>query len=204
MSIEKDTNMTRQIMNTMIQWHVDMGLTKRIHVVADATMFPVGLLEGQVNGLHQIILNLAAGAIVGFTYHEHAFSFHCGFQGQDVHLVVPYEAVLGFVIPTGEETANFFPIPNMERELLALKLIKAARQAEPLVAEPFAVHGVGTLEDADIMPTVEDLMHAKQKEVPTPAKEKAAPLLDFGPLGGLSVSRSTGRPKLTVIQGGKR
>ncbi len=212
-TIDPDVNMCRTVMNTLIQWHVDKGLTRRINILADATMFDVGLLEGQVNGLHQIVLNIAGQATQGFTYSEHAFSFHCGYQGQDVFLVVPYEAVLGFIIPTGEETVGFFPIPNMERELLSLKLIAAAREmreTHPIKPEPYAVHGI-TLDthdgDGNIMPTIEDLMLAKNRAPAKPVKLESVPLLDFGPIGGKiiqPVSRYKGPPTLTLIQGGKR
>jgi stringent starvation protein B len=119
--VAPELNMTRAIMNTMIQWFVDMDMSRRIHIITDARMFDVGLLEPEINGLYQIRLNIAANATRNFRYNEDNFSFQCGYNGADVYLEVPYEAVLGFAVPTTENYESILPIPNFERELLGVK-----------------------------------------------------------------------------------
>ncbi|QBJ02825.1 hypothetical protein MZD04_gp299 [Pseudomonas phage Psa21] len=171
--VQTDTNMCRVMMNAMIQWMIDTNMAQRIHVVTDATMFDVGILKNNVNGLYQIVLNIAASAVRNFSYNEHTFSFNCSNNGVDVPLNVPYEAVLGFLIPTAEGYTSFFPIPNMERELLALQKTQNMLQeldqldlgddapsmaqlnelmrgvgvnepAKPVESSPYAVHGLNT------------------------------------------------------------
>lgn len=224
-----DTNMTRCFMNTTIQWFADTGVT-RMNFICDAHMFDVGILADQVDGLGQIVLNLSGAATRGFRYNEDNFEFHCAKQGVDVHLHVPYEAVLGFQVPFGENHMVALPIPNLERHMLQVAMQQAAReQIEAIRNDPeamaalagplggvgeelpdgaYAVHGVGDHEGD--FPTVQELMKRKplaERPKPTPVKEVPKPLLDFGNVGTITLptgrTRPTGRPHLTLIQGGK-
>lgn len=204
--VTRELNLVRAMMNTMIQWYIDMDMPRKVHIVADATMFDVGLLAPEVNGLHQIRLNLSANAVKNFYYGDHSFSFNCGYNRQDAFVDVPYAAVLGFIIPTSENTESFCPIPNMHREMEmlartqvmrnkleelttadhmptmdelveALAADQAANPAKALVAEPYAVHGV----DPD-QPTHTQLMTRlpMAQRTKEPVKEKVEPLLNFG------------------------
>lgn len=213
MTMVKDTNMTRCMMNTMIEWHIAAGVDHRILIVTDATMFDTGAFAGMVNGLHQLTLNIASIATRNFSYNAHDFTFDCKCNGQPISMQVPYEAVLGFIIPTGESTAGFFPVPNMERELAVLEMLRIQRETPPAITpDPFAVRGVDIKthdSDGNIMPTIEDLMLAQSRsQEPTkPAVALVKPLLDFGPIPSRITpppSRYKGPPKLTCIIGGKK
>jgi hypothetical protein len=214
--VQNDTNMCRVIMNAMIQWFVDMGISSRIHIIADARMFDVGLLEPQVNGLYQIRLNIAAQATRNFRYNEDNFSFMCGFNGADVSLEVPYEAVLAFVVPTCDQHESILQIPNYERELYAIQQVQDLHKmlnesgvvwpgsaqdtmpptfsaAKPIEAAPYAVHGIELQthdEEGNKLPTNVELMRrptiAQRAEKPA-AKEQAAPLLNFGNVSGTAL-----------------
>ncbi|WDS62141.1 hypothetical protein [Pseudomonas phage D6] len=228
-----ELNMTRAVMNTMIQWFIDMDMPRRILLVADARMFDVGIMEPEVNGLYQIKLNIAANATKNFSYNEETFSFNCGYNRQDVFVEVPYAAVLGFIAPTSESTQSFLPIPNIERELLGIQLREELQDfmtqsgiqgpqglmegeesgMQPLPDGAYAVHGVEPLthdEDGNQLPTVQELMKRKplaQRPAAPAPKEQPKPLLDFGNVGGFSLPAPRQRrvcpPHLRVIQGGK-
>uniref|UniRef100_A0AB39CD50 Stringent starvation protein B n=1 Tax=Pseudomonas phage RVTF4 TaxID=3236931 RepID=A0AB39CD50_9VIRU len=214
-----DTNMVRCFMNTTIQWFADMGIN-RMHFICDATMFDVGILAPQVNPLGQIVLNLSGKATMGFKYSEEHFSFHCGSQGQDVYLEVPYEAVLGFNVPFGDNNMVSFPIPNLERHMLEVSLAEAQREhlktylakhpnqdfdgdrlgegGEELPDGAYAVHSVNMEELTKDMPTIKELMDRKplaQRPKPAPVKEAPKPLLDFGHLPGDSVPAVQPKPR---------
>lgn len=211
-NVTKDTNLCRTMMNAVIQWQIDSGMADRIHVIADATLFDVTGLERKVDGLHQIVLSIGSNAVRHFRYNEHSFSFEGRYDGVVRTLDVPYEAVLGFTLPTGENTYNAFPIPNMERELFMLKRAQAVRdqiaalqadpnfmdslrgptissgavQAKPITPAPFAVVGVDSHdEEGNKLPSIADLMDRKpfDERVKPVEKEVVAPLLDFGHIG---------------------
>lgn len=222
-----DLNMTRMFMNTTMEWFANMGYAQ-MHFICDANMFDVGILADQVNGLGQIVLNLSANATRGFQYNEHDFDFHCGKNGVDVHLHVPYEAVLGFNVHFGENNQVSLPIPNFERHMVEVAAIKAYHEAvlasqsqdkPDLPDGAYAVHGVDTdFEHSEVpnphsAPTIAELMHRKpmdQRPKEPVVKEKPKPLLDFGALPGEQAiiaapprPRRVGAPHLTLIQGGK-
>jgi len=223
-----ELNMTRAVMNTMIQWFIDMDMPRRILLVADARMFDVGIMEPEVNGLYQIKLNIAANATKNFSYNEENFSFNCGYNRQDVFVEVPYAAVLGFIVPTSDSTQSFLPIPNVERELLGIQLREELQdllaqsgmqgpmgdmEGDTLPDGAYAVHGVEPLthdEDGNQLPTLQELMKRKplaQRPAAPAPKEQPKPLLDFGDVGGFSLPTPRKRrvcpPHLRVIQGGK-
>ena len=224
-----DTNMTRVFMNAAIQWFADMDL-QHMNFVCDATMFDVGVLKDSVNGLHQIVLNLSGRATRHFRYNEDNFEFYCGFQGQDVHLVVPYEAVLGFNVPLGEQFAVTLPMPNLERHIMEMSMLAQMAQQKPgdydgdklpstkdwlvpnedIPPGAYAVHGVAPEthdENGEELPKIADLMRRPAPRKEEPVKEKPEPLLDFGTPGmPVFVPRRKKRnaPHLTLIQGGKQ
>jgi stringent starvation protein B len=117
---QRDTNMTRTMMNAFFSWFAanDLG---RIHVIVDGTLFDSKAFVDDMNGLYQIRLSIGASAVRGFGYHDHGFSYGCMRQGVHIDMDIPYEAVLGFVIPTGENTEVIFEVPNLERHMLKLE-----------------------------------------------------------------------------------
>lgn len=165
--VKGDTNMTRVIMNSMIQWFIDMDMPRRIFLVADARLFDVGIMAPEVNGLYQIKLNIAANATQNFSYNEDTFSFNCGYNKQDVFVDVPYAAVLGFIAPTSDSTQSFLPIPNIEREYMAIQVRAELQEmlaqsgiqgsigvpgedvSDALPDGAYAVHGINTDFDGD-------------------------------------------------------
>lgn len=226
-----DSNLIRSFMNTAIEWYAGMGFTQ-MNFVCDATLFDVGPFVDHVNPLHQITLNLSGNATRHFKYDEDHFSFYCGFNGQDVYLEVPYEAVLGMNVEIGDEHQVTLPMPNLERHLMQVAAMTAARQelirqhltesgAPTLTQEDLppgaqAVQGLEEMvmthdEEGQVLPKITDLMKRQpldKRPKPAPAKEAPAPLLDFGNVGGTVLPQAKKRrvcpPHLRVIQGGKQ
>lgn len=214
-----ETNLIRAFMNTAIQWYADMGYT-RMNFVCDATMFDVGALAEKVNPLHQIVLNLSGNATRHFKYDEDQFSFYCGFNGQDVFVEVPYEAVLAMNVEIGEQHMVSLPLPNLERHMLYLAQMQAMREhleqypnqdfdgdrapvlsQEELPSGAQAVQGLEEMvmthdEEGQVLPKITDLMRRPpldKRPKPTPEKEAPAPLLDFGNVGGTALPQAKKR-----------
>lgn len=117
---QRDTNMTRTMMDAFFSWFAanDLG---RIHVIVDGTLFDSKAFVDDMNGLYQIRLSIGANAVRGFTYHDHGFTYSCRRQDVVIDMDIPYEAVLGFVIPTGENTEVIFEVPNLERHQMKIE-----------------------------------------------------------------------------------
>lgn len=117
---QRDTNMTRTMMDAFFSWFAanDLG---RIHVIVDGTLFDSKAFVDDMNGLYQIRLSIGANAVRGFAYHDHGFTYSCRRQDVVIDMDIPYEAVLGFVIPTGENTEVIFEVPNLERHMLKIE-----------------------------------------------------------------------------------
>ncbi|MNC13602.1 hypothetical protein D3C81_379160 [compost metagenome] len=117
---QRDTNMTRTMMDAFFSWFAAHDLS-RIHVIVDGTLFDSKAFVDDMNGLYQIRLSIGAAAVRGFAYHDHGFSYGCMRQGVHIDMDIPYEAVLGFVIPTGDNTEVIFEVPNLERHMLKIE-----------------------------------------------------------------------------------
>lgn len=224
-NVSKDTVHCRVMMNAMINWMVDCDMVHPINIVCDASMFDTGVLHELIDSHGHIMLNISGQATRDFRYNDRSFSFKGWKNGGPVPLEIPYEAVLGFMLQVDEEHRTFFQLPNMERVSHAIKqgklvaghlkeILNQQGDAKQLEATPFPVfdpHSQNPDYDVDQpTPSIGDLMHRKPfSERPTPvAKEKPAPLLDFGPVGGIELQsgrpRHVAKPKLTLIQGGKK
>lgn len=220
----KDTCMTRVMMNAMIGWMVDSDMCHPINIVCDASMIDTGVLHSLIDEHGHIMLNISGQATRDFRYNDRSFSFKGWKQGAPVPLDIPYEAVLGFMLQVDEEHVSFFSLPNMERVAHAIKqgkivaghlkeVLDKQKPAEPLQPAPFPVFDPENPNldfDGDRpLPTTLELMERKPLEERGHSSDPVArPLLDFGDVGGISLqsgrTRHVVKPKLTLIQGGKK
>lgn len=220
----KDTCMTRVMMNAMIGWMIDCDMCHPINIVCDASMFDTGILNSLIDEHGHIMLNISGQATRDFRYNDRSFSFNGWKQGGPVPLDIPYEAVLGFMLQVDEDHASFFSLPNMERVAYAIKqgkivaghlkeVLDKQEGAKPLKSVPFAVfdpeQGEQDFDDNQSAPTTRELMNRKPLEERGHSSDPVArPLLDFGDVGGINLQsgrpRHVAKPKLTLIQGGKK
>lgn len=195
MNKKTETNLIVAMLDTVINWQIAVGHHKRVHLLCDARQFNTGALSGDIDPEGRIVLNIAGPAVKGFQYGDDGLSYTCGKNGEPVFISLPYAAILGWLAPFGENTC-FMPLPNMHRlehELAEITGVLASQ----IEAEPYAVH-----EPEAPQPTLEEI-HAL-RSVP-----KGVPPLDAGfshyPDTRVTQpkSRYVGKPKLTVIKGGK-
>lgn len=163
---QRDTNMTRIMMDAFFSWFAANNIS-RIHVIVDGTLFDTKEFVDDMNGLYQVRLSIGAEAVRGFNYHEHGFSYGCMRKGQHIDMDIPYEALLAFVIPTGENTEVVYEVPNLERHQMMIERQKG--QLPQLGNFAFMDHEGNALPDEMIQELIRQLVPAQAAKAIEPA-----------------------------------